>query len=120
MFQEDLQRRVDRIGIAIRGAHCPPETSKDNPIEHRLFPHLTRACPGVIFAGVALVKELMERAKTSTGWLAGDGGHPRQGLADRTEGCGGVQGEQEDRVRRDPPEGELPSDPERHMKSASH
>ena len=67
LFQEDLQRRVDRIGIAIRGAHSPPSTSKDNPIEHRLFPHLTRACPGVIFAGVALVKELMERAKTSTG-----------------------------------------------------
>jgi Rhodopirellula transposase DDE domain len=57
----------DRIGIEIRVAHYPPYTSKYNPIEHRLFPHLTRACQGVIFESVELVKALMEKAKTSTG-----------------------------------------------------
>jgi Rhodopirellula transposase DDE domain len=67
LFKEDLQRLVDRIGIEIRVAHYPPYTSKYNPIEHRLFPHLTRACQGVIFESVELVKELMEKAKTSTG-----------------------------------------------------
>lgn len=67
LFKEDLQRLVDRIGIEIRVAHYPPYTSKYNPIEHRLFPHLTRACQGVIFHSVELVKELMEKAKTSTG-----------------------------------------------------
>jgi hypothetical protein len=67
LFQEDLQRLVDRIGIEIRVAHYPPYTSKYNPIEHRLFPHLTRACQGVIFQSIELVKELMEKAKTSTG-----------------------------------------------------
>jgi hypothetical protein len=67
LFKEDLQRLVDRIGIEIRVAHYPPYTSKYNPIEHRLFPHLTRACQGVIFESVDLVKWLMERAKTSTG-----------------------------------------------------
>jgi hypothetical protein len=67
LFKEDLQRLVDRIGIEIRVAPYPPYRSKYNPIEHRLFPHLTRACQGVIFEGVELVKELMERAKTSTG-----------------------------------------------------
>jgi Rhodopirellula transposase DDE domain len=67
LFKEDLQRLVDRIGIEIRVAHYPPYTSKYNPIEHRLFPHLTRACQGVIFESVELVKGLMERAKTSTG-----------------------------------------------------
>ena len=67
LFQEDLQRLVDRLGIEIRVAHYPPSTSKYNPIEHRLFPHLTRACQGVIFESVELVKELMEKAKTSTG-----------------------------------------------------
>ena len=30
-------------------AHYPPYCSKYNPIEHRLFPHVTRACQGVIF-----------------------------------------------------------------------
>jgi hypothetical protein len=67
LFKEDLQRLVDRFGIEIRVAHYPPYTSKYNPIEHRLFPHLTRACQGVIFESVELVKELMEKAKTSTG-----------------------------------------------------
>ena len=38
-----------------------------NPIEHRLFPHVTRACQGVIFTGVALVKTLMEKTHTRTG-----------------------------------------------------
>jgi hypothetical protein len=67
LFKEDLQRLVDRLGIEIRVAHYPPYTSKYNPIEHRLFPHLTRACQGVIFVSVELVKELMEKARTSTG-----------------------------------------------------
>ena len=48
-------------------AHYPPYTSKYNPIEHRLFPHLTHACRGVIFTSVELVKKLMEKASTSTG-----------------------------------------------------
>ena len=67
LFKEDLQRLVDRLGIEIRVAHYPPYCSKYNPIEHRLFPHLSRACQGVIFESVELVKELMEKAKTNTG-----------------------------------------------------
>jgi hypothetical protein len=67
LFKEDLQGLVDRLGIEIRVAHYPPYCSKYNPIEHRLFPHLTRACQGVIFESVVLVRELMEKASTSTG-----------------------------------------------------
>jgi hypothetical protein len=44
-----------------------PTPSKYNPIEHRLFPHVTRACQGVIFTSVALVKELIEKTRTQTG-----------------------------------------------------
>jgi hypothetical protein len=58
---------VNDIGIEIRIAHYPPYNSKYNPIEHRLFPHVTRACQGVIFRSVELVKELMEKTKTSKG-----------------------------------------------------
>jgi len=67
LFKEDLQKLSDEIGIEIRIAHYPPYTSKYNPIEHRLFPHLTRACQGVIFKNAQLVKELMEKTKTSKG-----------------------------------------------------
>lgn len=34
---------------------------------HRLFPHVTRACQGVIFESVEIVKDLMAKAKTQTG-----------------------------------------------------
>ena len=67
LFKEDLQRLADRLGLEVRVAHYPPYASKYNPIEHRLFPHLTRACQGVIFHTIDLVKEVMEQAKTSTG-----------------------------------------------------
>jgi len=67
IFKEDLQKLADELGIEIRIAHYPPYCSKFNPIEHRLFPHVTRACQGVIFSSVSLVKELMEKTKTSKG-----------------------------------------------------
>jgi len=67
LFKTDLQVAVNRMGLEVRVAHYPPYCSKWNPIEHRLFPHLTRACQGVIFRSVALVKQLMEKARTRTG-----------------------------------------------------
>jgi transposase len=67
IFKEDLQKLVDELGIEIRIAHFPPYCSKFNPIEHRLFPHVTRACQGVVFSSVALVKQLMEKTHTKKG-----------------------------------------------------
>lgn len=67
LFKQDLQALVNELGIEIRIAHYPPYTSKYNPIEHRLFPHLTRVCEGVIFESVETVKDLMGNAKTKTG-----------------------------------------------------
>jgi len=48
-------------------AHYPPYCSKYNPIEHRLFPHLTRACRGVIFHTLKTVRYYMAKAETTTG-----------------------------------------------------
>lgn len=67
LFKEDLQKLADEIRIEIRIAHYPPYTSKYNPIEHRMFPHVTRACQGVIFDNIETVKKFMEKAKTKTG-----------------------------------------------------
>jgi hypothetical protein len=67
IFKQDLQELADEIGVEIRIAHYPPYCSKYNPIEHRLFPHVTRACQGVIFTSIELVKELMERTHTKPG-----------------------------------------------------
>ena len=70
LFKQDLQALADELGIEIRVAHYPPYCSKYNPIEHRLFPHVTRACQGVIFTSIELVKELMQKTTTTTGLKA--------------------------------------------------
>ena len=67
IFKEDLEKLAEELKINIRIAHYPPYTSKYNPIEHRLFPHITRACKGAIFKSVELVSNLMAKTKTSTG-----------------------------------------------------
>ena len=67
VFKERLQELADRLGVEIRVAHYPPYCSKYNPIEHRLFPHLTRACRGVIFGTLETVRHYMSKAGTTTG-----------------------------------------------------
>ncbi len=67
VFKEALQGLADRLGLEIRVAHYPPYCSKHNPIEDRLFPHITRACQGVVFHSVAIAKQFMEKAKTAQG-----------------------------------------------------
>jgi hypothetical protein len=67
IFKEDLQKIVNKIGIEIRIAHYPPYTSKYNPIEHRLFCHVTRACAGAIFTSIEVAKGFIEKTSTSKG-----------------------------------------------------
>src|SRR4051794_25907651 len=50
----------------------------------------------------------------------GDGGYPGQGVPDRAEVCGRIQGGHEDRVRRDPAEVELHGSPGQVMTSGSY
>jgi len=67
IFKRAIQRLADRIGIEIRIAHYPAYSSKWNPIEHRLFPHITRKLKGVILKSVERVKTFIETTTTKTG-----------------------------------------------------
>ena len=67
LFKEDLQRLANRLGLELRVAHYPPYCSKHNPIEHRVFPHVTRACQGVIFHTLDIAQQFIARANTTTG-----------------------------------------------------
>lgn len=67
LFKQDLQDLVNDLGIEIRVAHYPSYCSKFNPIERRLFPHVARACTGVLFDALDTVVRLMRRASTTTG-----------------------------------------------------
>ena len=66
-FQRTPQKLVDEIGVEARVAHFPPFTSKWNPVEHRVFPHITRSLKGVILRSYEYVKELIENTTTKTG-----------------------------------------------------
>lgn len=67
IFKYDLQALADELGIAIRIAHYPPYTSKYNLIEHRLFPHVTRACQGVVFKTFEIARDFIAKTSTKTG-----------------------------------------------------
>ena len=67
IFKFDIQNLANELGIEIRIAHYPSYASKWNPIEHRLFCHVTRALQGVIFKSHKLVKDLVESTTTKKG-----------------------------------------------------
>jgi hypothetical protein len=67
VFKYALEQLANRLNLEIRIAHYPPYKSKFNPIEHRLFPHVTRACRGVIFLTVDIALDAMANTTTSKG-----------------------------------------------------
>lgn len=67
VFKESLQNLANEIGLELRLAHYPPYTSKWNPIEHRVFPHITRSLTGVILLTIGLMKDLIKKTTTTTG-----------------------------------------------------
>lgn len=67
IFKVELQTLVNKINMPIKIMHYPPYTSKWNPIEHRVFPHITRALEGVPLHSVDDTKNKIEFTKTKTG-----------------------------------------------------
>lgn len=67
LFKVDLQSFANETGLEVTVAHYPPYCSKYNPIEHRVFPHVTRACQGVVFENAEIVEELIAKTTTTTG-----------------------------------------------------
>jgi hypothetical protein len=67
LFKEDLQKLANRLGLEIRVAHYPPYCSKYNPIEHRMFAHVSRACRGVVFHTLETARHYIAKTETTTG-----------------------------------------------------
>jgi len=53
--------------LILAGVRNVRYTSKYNPIEHRLFCHVTSACKGTIFSSIDVVKSLVDRTSMSKG-----------------------------------------------------
>ena len=67
IFKVELQNLANTIGMNLKLVHYPPYTSKWNPIEHRVFPHVTRAIEGVPLNTLDEAKDKIGSAKTKTG-----------------------------------------------------
>ena len=69
VFKLRLARFVEGKNFKIEAHHYPPGTSKYNPIEHRMFPHCSRALQGQILLSEQCIQELLSDAKTNVGSL---------------------------------------------------
>lgn len=68
IFKEDLQKLAAELGIDITIAHFPPYCSKWNPIEHRLFPHVSNAIRrGAEIESIEHMAQKISRTKTKSG-----------------------------------------------------
>ena len=67
IFKIELQKLANKIKVSLNISHYPPYASKWNPIEHRVFPHVTRAMSGVTLNSVEEAAQYIKNAKTSTG-----------------------------------------------------
>jgi hypothetical protein len=67
LFKEELHFLAGDLGLPIRVAHYPPGCSKYNPIERRMFCHVTRALRGVVLRSVEVARQFIARTTTSTG-----------------------------------------------------
>ena len=58
---------ADTIGLRITVCHFPPDTSKWNKIEHRMFCHITKNWRGKPLLSCAVVVNLIGNTKTKAG-----------------------------------------------------
>ena len=61
LFKQDLQTLVNDLDVEIRVAHYPSYCSKFNTIKRRFFPHVGRACQGMLFDTLATRTECISR-----------------------------------------------------------
>lgn len=66
-FKEELSALAVRLRRPIRVAHYPPSCSKYNPIEHRMFCHVTRSLQAVVLKTIAVARDFIARTTTTTG-----------------------------------------------------
>lgn len=66
-FKEDLADLARDLGRPIEVAHYPPGSSKYNPIERRMFCHVTQALKGVVLKSIHVARDFISHTSTSTG-----------------------------------------------------
>lgn len=67
LFREQLQHLSNQLGKTIRVCHLPPYCSKYNPIDHRVFCHISRSLKSVMLKTVELIRDAINRTTTNPG-----------------------------------------------------
>jgi len=67
LFREHLQLLANGLNKVIRVCHLPPYCSKYNPIDHRLFCHVSRSLKSVMIRSVEIIRDAIARTSTTTG-----------------------------------------------------
>jgi len=67
LFREQLQRLTNQLGKTIRVCHLPPYCSKYNPIDHRLFCHISRSLQSVVLRSIEVIRAAIDRTTTRNG-----------------------------------------------------
>jgi hypothetical protein len=67
LFREQLQCLANQLGKIIRVCHLPPYCSKYNPIDHRLFCHISRSLQSLMLRSIELIREAINHTTTRQG-----------------------------------------------------
>jgi len=68
LWKVSVQDLADLLGLPITVCHFPPGTSKWNPIEHRMFCHITQNWRGRPLVSRGVVVNLIGHTTTRTGF----------------------------------------------------
>jgi len=67
LFKEELCYLAADLQMDLRVAHYPPGCSKYNPIEHRMFCHVSRALQAVVLKTIAVARQFISHTTTTFG-----------------------------------------------------
>jgi Rhodopirellula transposase DDE domain len=67
LFKEELCYLASDLAMDVRVAHYPPGCSKYNPIEHRMFCHVSRALQAVVLKTIHVARAFISRTTTAMG-----------------------------------------------------
>jgi Rhodopirellula transposase DDE domain len=67
LFRQQLHELSHVLGRTFRVCHLPPYCSKYNPIDHRLFCHLSRSLQAMQLTSIEVVYEAIHQTNTRTG-----------------------------------------------------
>lgn len=67
LFHDRLQQLSNSFQREIRVSHIPPYCSKYNPIDHRLFCHVTRSMKSLLLTSIQVIQTAIAKTTTRTG-----------------------------------------------------